>query len=460
MEKKEMVISVLITISRADYAWSVAESAIRSMRHLHDIADTGECCNFAIDNYYSQPKDNGTGRFTIQGIGKDPLTFFDRPVSVGSKAWIRFCLTALRFVGNEPASKVLQKDNAKMKKIFVGIDISKEKLNVCLMRDMDIIHEDEFENTVKGVQKWLRQMVKTTGCCMNEVMLCAEFTGRYIYPLTVACHDENAFLWMEDPTRIKNSLGLTRGKSDPIDARRIAEYAARYQDKAMAYKLPEKELASLRILMTDREQVLSDRKKYAAQLNDQKRFMSDEDYAMQCKIWKSIIKELQKQLDSIDKKVDELVAENKRASHQMELLKSVDGVGKRVAIAMIVCTDAFTRFDNARQFNCYAGMAPFTYTSGKSIQSKAKVSQRANKHIKSILHMAALSVATRIKTGEYAEYYKRRCSEGKHPLCVLNIIRAKIVSRMFAVIKRDKEYVRNYERVSIEKNLSTPLQIS
>ena len=455
-----MVISVLITISRADYAWSVAESAIRSMRHLHDIADTGKCCNFAIDNYYSQPKDNGTGRFTIQGIGKDPLTFFDRPVSVGSKAWIRFCLTALRFVGNEPASKVLQKDNAKMKKIFVGIDISKEKLNVCLMRDMDIIHEDEFENTVKGVQKWLRQMVKTTGCCMNEVMLCAEFTGRYIYPLTVACHDEDAFLWMEDPTRIKNSLGLTRGKSDPIDARRIAEYAARYQDKAVAYELPEKELASLRILMTDREQVLSDRQKYAAQLNDQKRFMSDEDYALQCKIWKSIIKELQKQLDNIDKKVDELVAANKRVSHQMELLKSVDGVGKRVAIAMIVCTDAFTRFDNARQFNCYAGMAPFTYTSGKSIQSKAKVSQRANKHIKSLLHMAALSVATRMKTGEYAEYYMRRCSEGKHPLCVLNIIRAKIVSRMFAVIKRDKEYVRNYERVPIEKNLSTPLQIS
>lgn len=105
-------------------------------------------------------------------------------------------------------------------------------------------------------------------------------------------------------------------------------------------------------------------------------------------------------------------------------------------------------------------MAPFTYTSGKSIQSKAKVSQRANKHIKSLLHMAALSVATRMKTGEYAEYYMRRCSEGKHPLCVLNIIRAKIVSRMFAVIKRDKEYVRNYERVPIEKNLSTPLQIS
>ena len=86
MEKVEKFICVLTTTDRADYAWSVAESAIRSTSHLHDIAGNGECCNFAIDNYYFQPMDNGTGRFTILWKGKDPNTFFDRPVSVGSKA--------------------------------------------------------------------------------------------------------------------------------------------------------------------------------------------------------------------------------------------------------------------------------------------------------------------------------------------------------------------------------------
>lgn len=348
-----------------------------------------------------------------------------------------------------------------MGKLFLGIDISKEKLNVCLMKDLSTIHEDELENSVKGIKRWLKQMCKTTGYAMEDIVLCAEYTGRYIYPLTVACQEEEAFLWMEDPTRIKNSFGLTRGKSDAVDARRIAEYAARHHDKAVRYQMPAKELASIKILLSDRELVLADRKKYVAQMNDQKHFMSKEDYAVQCKMWKEIVRILQKQLDAIDKRIDELVKYNELVSHQVELLKSVDGIGPRVAIAMIACTDAFTRFENARQFNCYAGMAPFTYTSGKSIHSKAKVSQRANKQLKSLLHLAALSAATHMKSGEYREYYERRCSEGKHPLCVLNIVRAKLVSRMFSVIRRNENYSRDYVRQNNSpKKVSDPLHNS
>ncbi len=213
-----------------------------------------------------------------------------------------------------------------MKKIIVGIDISKEKLNVCLLEGINIVHEDEIENTV-SLHKWFGRMKKSLKCCMDEVLLCAEFTGRYIYPLAVACHEEEAFLWMEDPSRIKNSFGLVRGKSDSVDARRIAEYAFRHHDKAVAYRLPSKELASIKILMADRELVLSDRKKYEAQLSDQKRFMSKEDYALQSKMWKSIVKELQKQLDFIDEKIDKLVSDSETLSRQVELLKSVDGIG-------------------------------------------------------------------------------------------------------------------------------------
>ena len=59
---------------------------------------------------------------------------------------------------------------------------------------------------------------------------------------------------------------------------------------------------------------------------------------------------------------------------------------------MIVVTEGFTRFDNARQFNCYAGLAPFQYTSGSSQHSKARVSHRANKEMKALLHLAAMAV--------------------------------------------------------------------
>lgn len=98
-----------------------------------------------------------------------------------------------------------------------------------------------------------------------------EYTGRYIYPLTVACQEMGMFLWLDDPTRIKNSMGLTRGKNDSIDAARIAEYARRYEDKTVRYIIPDAATVSMKNLLSDREFLLIDRKRYQSQLTDQRR---------------------------------------------------------------------------------------------------------------------------------------------------------------------------------------------
>ena len=63
----------------------------------------------------------------------------------------------------------------------------------------------------------------------------------------------------------------------------------------------------------------------------------------------------------------------------MELLQSVEGVGPVVALNMVVSTGGFTRFDDPRKFNCHAGIAPFSYSSGTSLRSRARVSHRADK---------------------------------------------------------------------------------
>ena len=109
-----------------------------------------------------------------------------------------------------------------MKKIYVGIDISKEKCNLCYRSGLDIVREEECPNDVNALKKTFKSALKVLGASLEDVLVCAEYTGRYIYPLTVACQELDIFLWMDDPTRIKNSMGLTRGKNDAIDAARIA----------------------------------------------------------------------------------------------------------------------------------------------------------------------------------------------------------------------------------------------
>ena len=348
-----------------------------------------------------------------------------------------------------------------MKNHQIGIDISKEKVNICLRGGRKSLWEEETKNTVASIKKAVRKGMRERGVTLDDVIVCAEYTGRYIYPLVCACDDLGLFLWMEDPTRIKNSFGIARGKDDKIDARRIAEYADRFSDKAVAYGMPDRTLASIKSKLADRDMLLEDRKRYETQLHDQKDFMDPKDYAQKSRIWTAVIKTLNKQLAILDEQLAELVASDEKICHQVELLKSVDGIGDRIALYMVAVTMGFTRFQTPRQFFCYAGLAPFRYTSGKSIHSKSKVSQRANKHIKALLHLAAVSAATHMKDSEYRRYYERKIAEGKHPMSVLNVVRAKLVSRMFAVIRRNSEYQRNYVfSNNLEKISALPIAIS
>ena len=331
-----------------------------------------------------------------------------------------------------------------MKKIYVGIDISKEKCNLCYRSDLEIVMEEEISNDVKALKKAFNVALKTLSVSFDSVLVCAEYTGRYIYPLTVACQELDIFLWMDDPTRIKNSMGLTRGKNDAIDAARIAEYAYRYSDKAVRYCIPDAALVSIKNLLADREFLLTDKKRYQSQITDQKRYMAPRDFKHKNSRWKKVIKTIEDQIKAIDAEIESIIAADPKLTRQKELLTSIDGIGDRIAINMIAVTGGFTRFQNARQFCSFAGLTPYRYDSGTSIRSKAKISKRANQTMKALLHLAAVSVATHTKDGEYRDYFERKIKEGKHVMCVLNVVRAKLVHRMFSVIRRDAEYTKTY----------------
>ena len=91
-------------------------------------------------------------------------------------------------------------------------------------------------------------------------------------------------------------------------------------------------------------------------------------------------------------------------------------------------------------------MAPFTYSSGTSLRSKAKVSAKASKTLKTLLHMAALA-AVKVQ-GDMRTYYERKVGEGKNKMSVLNAVRNKIIHRVFAVVR---------DVGNMKKNISRPL---
>lgn len=100
-----------------------------------------------------------------------------------------------------------------------------------------------------------------------------EYTGIYNYILVDFLTRKHYAIWVENALAIKKSLGFQRGKSDQLDAKRIAQYAYRFQDKAQRWLPDRAVIRQLKALVTMRERLIKARASIAQPLNEYKTFM-------------------------------------------------------------------------------------------------------------------------------------------------------------------------------------------
>ena len=153
----------------------------------------------------------------------------------------------------------------------------------------------------------------------------------------------------------------------------------------------------------------------------------------------SLISTLKKQIQKAEKAIMEIIESSQTLRDQYVLLVSIKGIGIILAANILVTTVCFTKFDDSRKYACYCGTAPFSYASGTSIKGKIKVSQMANKKMKALFNMAARSAIQH--DPELKKYFDNRMEKGANGMSTINIIRNKLIHRVFAVVKRGTPYV-------------------
>jgi transposase len=152
-----------------------------------------------------------------------------------------------------------------------------------------------------------------------------------------------------------------------------------------------------------------------------------------------MIKYQSKQIEKIDNELSTIIKKSDQLKQMYDLIVSIKGVGPQTALFIISYTHGFTRFKTWRQFASYCGVAPFPYQSGISIRGRTKVNNLANKKIKSLLDLCAKSSIQ--FNMEMKMYYEKRVKDGKSKMSTINIIRNKILSRIFATVSRGTPYV-------------------
>ena len=120
-----------------------------------------------------------------------------------------------------------------MKKIVIGIDISKEKIDATAIDvrsgQLGVVKLDYqvFENKPMGYRRmlvWARNLID--GARLEDVLFCCETTGGYDRRLCDYIYAKGQSIWRESALQIKRSMGVRKGKDDKADSLMIAEYAS------------------------------------------------------------------------------------------------------------------------------------------------------------------------------------------------------------------------------------------
>ncbi len=321
---------------------------------------------------------------------------------------------------------------------ILGIDVSKQSIDACLIRNSDgQVFESKFHNNLSGfrhLKRWCKQMECE---CDSTTLCCMEHTGLYTRLLVHYLVSREVRVWLESSLQIKRSQGLVRGKSDKIDAQRIARYAHVYQNKAQVMQVSVLTLEKLKDLQANRKRLLKALQSLRTSVQELKQFDPSTGKAVE-QVNKEAIRGLEKSLDKVDEQILVQISEDQELKAKYDLMLTVKGVGKVLAAMLLVYTHGFQRLTDSRKLACYSGVAPFVYESGTSIRGKTGVSKFANHDLKQVLHMAAISSVQH--NSELHQYYQRKVQEGKNKMSVINAVRNKLLHRIVAVIKRGTPY--------------------
>lgn len=315
---------------------------------------------------------------------------------------------------------------------IVGIDVSSATLDICVRNPQQCNHSIVISNQAGAIRAFFSQY-------HQSLLIGMENTGRYNWALYEVLKElPQHQVFVVSPLHLKRSIGLVRGKSDKVDAIRIAAFISKNHQELPRWRPTGDNVEKLRVLICERNSRIKTKKQLLKQQYDYAKMKHLELDEWLLEINREQLTLVSEQIKKIENRMQELINADEQMQQQARLMRSVPGVGKVLCWMMLAKTEAFQTITEPRKMACYSGVVPFSQQSGTSLKGKGRVSCYADKSIKATLHLAAMS-AIRLNN-DLREYYLRKVEQGKNKMSALNAVRNKIIHRIFAVIKKQMPY--------------------
>ena len=304
-------------------------------------------------------------------------------------------------------------------KVFVGVDVSKKRL------DINIFPENKFfrvENNFAGITKLSKKLSK-----FDVEQIVCESSGGYERKFIKQLSSSGYKTWIVDPKRIKAFMfaeGI-KAKTDAIDAKMISIFASKTERTYSNVPAKNEKLVEL-----------------VSRKNDLTDMIAKEKTHLKCPTtvfcknsMNKHIAFMEKQVDKIDKQIEEIINEDQLLKQKYEILTSMPGIGKATAATLISMVPELGTIDN-KKISALIGVAPYTKQSG-TYTGVSKIT--GGRHLpRKAIYMSSLT-ASRFNP-VFKKFYDRLISKNKRPKVVLVAVMRKIIITANAMIKNNENW--------------------
>lgn len=320
---------------------------------------------------------------------------------------------------------------ANLTKKVIGIDVSLKTLAINYKDKDDKISSYEILNLKKDILYELKKFSK------EEYKIIVEATGAYSSKILFYAYEKGFEVSMVNPVSIKKYGELKNhiSKTDSQDAKLIREYGETvefklYQPKDEVLEYLDQELN----LWHDLEQ---EKQRYASKLKALRQKARQNPQTI--KHYERIIKNNEKEVGKVMNRMSEL--QNEELKKEVTLLSSISGIGEKTALLLIVATNGFKNFENAKQVSKYFGVAPRLYESGtkKKVLGKCRTTK---KYVRSILYVCSWTAMRFNK--QCKDLYERIIAKNKSKKLALIAVCNKLLRQSYGIIKNKTQYQADY----------------
>lgn len=322
-------------------------------------------------------------------------------------------------------------------KINIGSDISKKTLDFFCMENQEWF---KLTNDDDGLNK-LKLWIEHHNFKLEEIGICFENTGSYGKLLEKFCYENKITYYERNGLDIKLSSGITRGKSDPVDAKRIASFLFEKGYKLSPTTPNSATIEKIKQLKTTRDLIVKERASFKSSLKNDTDVLKLNPSDTNVVVKEQLIKIMTTEISKIEIEINKLISESKEIKTNYDLIMTITGIGPIIALDTIIATRNFTAFKTWRHYASYCGSAPFENSSGTKTTNK-RISRLSSKHLKGNLTSGARAAA--LHDQEMVLYIARKLAEGKSKKSLINVVRCKLISRMFSVTRNQKAFQKNY----------------